>query len=80
MTDPSQTTKTYGLDAAIRILDPNGGWDYERLEWPYQLVRALREAEVAGYTEYGVSFGNPHWRLTDDGISERARLEAESNV
>lgn len=74
------TTKTYGLDAAIRLLDPDGGWDFERYEWPYQLVRALRDAETAGYTEYGVSFDNPHWRLTDDGITERRRLEDESDA
>jgi hypothetical protein len=71
----TETTDATSIYDAIRHLDPDGGWDWERFDWPYSMIRALREAEKAGYTEYGTSFDIPHWRLTDDGIVERKRLE-----
>lgn len=61
---------------AICHLDPDGGWDYEHPNWPYELIRALRDAEEAGYVEGGMSFDNKHWRLTTEGMIERRRWEA----
>lgn len=71
-------TDTYpvrSIHDAIRLLDPDGGWDPQQITWDYFTIRALRDAEEAGYTEHGVSFDVSHWRLTDDGIIERRRLD-----
>lgn len=65
------------MRAAVRQLDPEGGWDHETTGgWPdMPTYRALRQAEEMGYVEKDVAFDIMHWRLTGEGIQFRKELE-----
>lgn len=81
MNDPAnQSTKDLivdiGVPAAVRQLDPDGGWDHETTGgWPdMPTYRALRRAVAMGYVEQGVAFDVLYWRLTDEGIQFRKEI------
>ena len=63
------------IAAALRQLDPDGGWDHEGRGWSEQIHKGLRKAENEYLVDYGVSFDIPHWRLTDAGIQLRHDLD-----
>lgn len=62
--------------AAIRSLDPDGGWDHETIGgWPsMQLWRDLRDAESLGFVERSSAYGVECWRLTEEGIQMRSEM------
>lgn len=59
--------------AAVRQLDPDGGWDHETSGgWPdMSTYRALQQAVEAGYVERSSAYGAECWRLTDEGMQVR---------
>lgn len=67
----SETTEA---TAAILALDPNGGWDHDP-GWGDHIMESIRMSVALGFVEHGVSFDIDHWRLTDEGIAIRAKLD-----
>lgn len=68
MTDTNQTAR---MHAAIKQLDPDGGWDHETSGgWPsMETWYGLRDAAHEGYVEQSTAYDVECWRLTDEGIT-----------
>jgi hypothetical protein len=67
---------TDAIEAAIRQLDPDGGWHHETIGgWPDMATRrALQQAVEAGLVEHSAVCGGECWRLTDEGNALRRSL------
>jgi hypothetical protein len=68
--------QTAAIEAAIRQLDPDGGWNHQTIGgWPdIATYRALQQAVDAGQVEHSAAYGAECWRLTDEGIALRRSL------
>lgn len=74
-TDTTATEKPATTEiAALLALDPEGGWDHDSC-WSDDVRKSLRMAIALGDVEKGVSFDIEHWRLTDEGIKMRQKLD-----
>jgi hypothetical protein len=72
---PDEKTED-AIVAAIRQLDPNGGWNHETIGgWPDMATRrALQQAINVGQVKHSAACGVECWRLTGEGIALRRSL------
>jgi hypothetical protein len=66
--------ETTSAAAALLTLDSEGGWDHDP-GWGDRIQKSIRMAITFGLVEHGVSFDICHWRLTDEGIEMRRKMD-----
>jgi hypothetical protein len=68
--------ETNAIEAAIRHLRPDGGWNNETIGgWPDVMTRrGLQLAVDAGQVEHRAACGSEGWRLTAKGVARRRSL------
>lgn len=65
--------------AAMLSLDADGGWDHDR-GWGDHVHRSLNMSITMGLVERGESFDITHWRLTEEGIELRRKLDKRGAI
>ena len=65
---------------ALMALDRDGGWDHETgAGWPnWDMWRSIRLGMTLDLIEASTAYGTSCWRLTDEGMAIRAKLDMGS--